>query len=719
MSRNQSPPGAILYNDPTMVGPVLYQEMMLGARRNRAYVFRWCYATWLLLQFLFSLLGAALSTVGPRGHPFDFTDFAEFSRGYLHLVVTQHYLLLLLATPVLTAGAITDEKWRGTLQYLLVTELFPWEILLGKLIGRVYQVVLIGLTPLPLICFVGVFGGLDLSMLGAMMASSLVMVFALGSMSLLASVVCRHTRDAVLGLYTSGLAAYLVCRLAIEVLQTYLAGHASRWLKWVEEVLSCFDPLHPMGADWSLDDPSERAGRLLASVLAWGSLGLVCLVIATLRLRGSYLRYLEHTTRHSWWPVLMVYLTVSSAAAIVVLLPVLLFTGQHLPYLDGTARTRWWIALTVYLLIWNGVVLLPFLALRLYLSFSGSASRFLDGLHALMQRSWLLGRARIHGDPIRWKERHVEGVAPLAALRSMPRWLGMLLVLLVTVFSSLFLLARHLPVSHTPGAVIKLALAGDLRGLRDVQMAMDRSDWAFFTQGVLVMLIAALVIAVRCSGAVTGEREKNTWEALLLTPLETHQLIRSKLWGIIGASWPYLFAYAMPALLLSLIGGTASVLFTLLWLGVTWLAMYFVGGAGLWCSVRSKNSWRSLLSTLGITYVGGFILFCFLSGPALILGCIIAIALMILDEIVSKALGTPRSFTAGGMGGLGPFFDGLGVALCILAAGAFALMAWRFIVSAEYRVSVLERTKHWRNEPRIPRWSRYGRERLRQEEDDD
>ena len=33
-----------------MVGPVLFQELLLGSRRNRLYVLRWCYGGWLLLQ---------------------------------------------------------------------------------------------------------------------------------------------------------------------------------------------------------------------------------------------------------------------------------------------------------------------------------------------------------------------------------------------------------------------------------------------------------------------------------------------------------------------------------------------------------------------------------------------------------------------------------------------------------------------------------------------
>ena len=41
-----------------------------------------------------------------------------------------------------------------------------------------------------------------------------------------------------------------------------------------------------------------------------------------------------------------------------------------------------------------------------------------------------------------------------------------------------------------------------------------------------------MVVGIRCSGAISGERERLTWEALLLTPLETRYLVRGKLRGI-------------------------------------------------------------------------------------------------------------------------------------------------------------------------------------------
>ena len=63
-------------------------------------------------------------------------------------------------------------------------------------------------------------------------------------------------------------------------------------------------------------------------------------------------------------------------------------------------------------------------------------------------------------------------------------------------------------------------------------------------------------------------------------------MIHGKLWGVTGASYWYLLAYGAPAVMLSVLGGVLAFFWTLLWLGVTVLAMYFVGAAGLYCSAR-------------------------------------------------------------------------------------------------------------------------------------
>jgi hypothetical protein len=243
-----------------------------------------------------------------------------------------------------------------------------------------------------------------------------------------------------------------------------------------------------------------------------------------------------------------------------------------------------------------------------------------------------------------------------------------------------------------------LAVRGDFNQLVVHLNNMAPCGIWFRLQGLLVVFLASLIVGIRCSGAISGERERLTWEALLLTPLETRQLVRGKLRGIMGASYPYLRTYAVPATLLSLVGGISPFLWTLITLGVTILAMYFIGAAGIWCSVRSKSSWRSLLGTLGFGYLGAFMMFLVASPIIFILSAIIYAMLLILDQWYGTGATT--------LVGFGSFLDAMTISACVILAAAFFGTAKLFLNMAEQHVSDLERTRHWKYEPKRPRLSR-------------
>src|SRR5262249_22122447 len=119
------------------------------------------------------------------------------------------------------------------------------------------------------------------------------------------------------------------------------------------------------------------------------------------------------------------------------------------------------------------------------------------------------------------------------------------------------------------GALLELLGEGPTPGAPRGQGPSDE----FFVQSIIAMLLASLMVGIRTSGTVSGEREKQTWEALLLTPLTSRQIIAGKLWGIMGSSYLYVLAYAVPALALSALGGPLPFFWTSIWLAVTWLAM--------------------------------------------------------------------------------------------------------------------------------------------------
>ena len=138
-----------------MLGPVFYQEMLLGARRSKLHVIRWFYAGWLVAQVGYYYL-VAFATMNARRLDSTIVEGGSSSIVgglFTETFVLQQMLFIVLATPAFVAGAIADEKRRGTLQYLLCTDLDSRHIILGKLFGRIAQVFLVALAGLPIFAF--------------------------------------------------------------------------------------------------------------------------------------------------------------------------------------------------------------------------------------------------------------------------------------------------------------------------------------------------------------------------------------------------------------------------------------------------------------------------------------------------------------------------------------------------------------------------------------
>jgi hypothetical protein len=132
---------------------------------------------------------------------------------------------------------------------------------------------------------------------------------------------------------------------------------------------------------------------------------------------------------------------------------------------------------------------------------------------------------------------------------------------------------------------------------------------------------------------------------------------------------------------------------TLLCLVVTGLAMFYMGAAGVWCSVRCNTSWRSLLATLGLGYVGGLVLWVVTVPITLIVALFVYLFLEALgsaDRLLGSSVASSFSMATRNRQLIGF------IASCLVLAGAFLGVPWWFIKNAEYRVGFLERIRIWR-----------------------
>jgi ABC-type transport system involved in multi-copper enzyme maturation permease subunit len=119
---------------------------------------------------------------------------------FLYLVVFQMVLLAFI-TPALTAGAISSERERQTIDLLFVTKLPSFSILWGKLLASMSFVLLLLLLSVPIFSLVFLFGGIELDQVAAAFLVTSIAALTLGIIGIACSSAFRRTLPATVCAY--------------------------------------------------------------------------------------------------------------------------------------------------------------------------------------------------------------------------------------------------------------------------------------------------------------------------------------------------------------------------------------------------------------------------------------------------------------------------------------------------------------------------------------
>jgi ABC-2 type transport system permease protein len=125
---------------------------------------------------------------------------------FKYLVVFQMVLITLVA-PALTAGAISGERERQTIDLLFVTRIPPFSIIWGKLLASMSFVVLLLLLSVPIFSLVFLFGGIELDQVLYSFLVTIVAALTIGLIGIAFSTWLRRTLAATVASY---MAAFLL-----------------------------------------------------------------------------------------------------------------------------------------------------------------------------------------------------------------------------------------------------------------------------------------------------------------------------------------------------------------------------------------------------------------------------------------------------------------------------------------------------------------------------
>jgi ABC-type transport system involved in multi-copper enzyme maturation permease subunit len=190
---------------------------------------------------------------------------------------------------------------------------------------------------------------------------------------------------------------------------------------------------------------------------------------------------------------------------------------------------------------------------------------------------WGGPRPPVGDRPVLWKERHVgPSSGPGGVLREMALVWG---VIGLSLAASTFVLV-----------VIGGVVAGGLFEMTNV--------WARVVVPP-VALLAVVKIAVRAAGSLSGEREIQTLDGLLTTPLADREIVRDKFLGSVLAAGPFGGIVGV-AWALGLVTGGVHPLSFLLLLAAAAAYAGFAAALGLWCSLRCRTTWRATALTAAL-----------------------------------------------------------------------------------------------------------------------
>src|SRR5215212_2541121 len=177
--------------------PILLRVVEAGGRRRRDLFIRCAYLGLLVFVVITSLVSGN-TTVGQGT---SLNDLAKMSAGIFKNMSYLQLGLVALLAPIFTAGAITQEKDSQTYDILLSTPLTNGQIVLGSLLSRLFFVIALLISGIPIFSITQIFGGVSIAAIVRSFGIAAATAFVTGALAMAIAVFKVGTRRTIFSFY--------------------------------------------------------------------------------------------------------------------------------------------------------------------------------------------------------------------------------------------------------------------------------------------------------------------------------------------------------------------------------------------------------------------------------------------------------------------------------------------------------------------------------------
>jgi len=172
-----------------LTGPIFDKELRVSSRRRRNYVLRFAYVA--LLTVFLALVW--IEAMGQSGSSlYRISRMAEAGKLIVIYVVWFQFCATQFLAVILLSNSISDEIYHRTLGLLMTTPISSFQIVMGKLLSKLLQLVLLMAISLPLLAIIRVMGGVPWNYVISSLCITLTTVIFVGSLSLFFSIFSRR-----------------------------------------------------------------------------------------------------------------------------------------------------------------------------------------------------------------------------------------------------------------------------------------------------------------------------------------------------------------------------------------------------------------------------------------------------------------------------------------------------------------------------------------------
>jgi ABC-2 type transport system permease protein len=168
-----------------LLGPIFDKELRVSSRRRRNYVLRFLYIALLSMILYFFWVGSVRTDTFSL---YQKSRLASVGQTIMAFIVWFQFCATQIIAVIMLSTSISDEIYNKTLGLLMTTPINSFQIVMGKLLSKLLQLILLLVISLPLLAVVRIFGGVPWNFIISSLCMTLATIIFIGSLSLFFSI---------------------------------------------------------------------------------------------------------------------------------------------------------------------------------------------------------------------------------------------------------------------------------------------------------------------------------------------------------------------------------------------------------------------------------------------------------------------------------------------------------------------------------------------------